>query len=72
VFILTVRCVKWLGRQSYLDDLQSLDPELYQGLVFLKHYDSQVEKVEDLSLNFTVTVRTLHFLVLKVVLIRSK
>jgi len=43
---------KWLGKQSYLDDLQSLDPELYQGLVFLKHYDG---KVEDLSLNMTVT-----------------
>ncbi|KAF8322685.1 HECT-domain-containing protein [Clavulina sp. PMI_390] len=44
--------IDWLGKQSYLDDLQSLDPELYQGLVFLKHYDG---KVEDLSLNFTVT-----------------
>jgi len=43
---------KWLGRQSYLDDLQSLDAELYHGLVFLKHYEG---KVEDLSLNFTVT-----------------
>ena len=44
---------QWLGKQSYLDDLQSLDSELYQGLVFLKHYDG---KVDDLSLNFTVAV----------------
>lgn len=43
---------KWLGKQSYLDDLSSLDPELYQGLLFLKHYDGNPE---DLSLNFTVT-----------------
>ncbi|KAF8339579.1 uncharacterized protein EI90DRAFT_2966715 [Cantharellus anzutake] len=44
---------KWLGRQSYLnlDDLRSLDPELYNGLVFLKHYEG---KVEDLALNFVV------------------
>ncbi|KAG8973411.1 hypothetical protein FRC05_008802 [Tulasnella sp. 425] len=43
---------KWLGKQSYLDDLASLDQELYQGLLFLKHYDGNFE---DLSLNFTVT-----------------
>jgi ubiquitin-protein ligase E3 C len=24
---------KWLGRQSYLDDLNSLDSELYKGLI---------------------------------------
>ena len=24
---------KWLGRQSYLDDLRSLDNELYKGLI---------------------------------------
>jgi hypothetical protein len=24
---------KWLGRQSYLDDLNSLDKELYKGLI---------------------------------------
>ncbi|KAF8149186.1 hypothetical protein B0H34DRAFT_863172 [Crassisporium funariophilum] len=42
---------KWLGRQSFLDDLFSLDPELYNGLVFLKHYSGNPE---DLSLNFTV------------------
>ena len=24
---------KWLGRQSYLDDLASLDKDLYKGLI---------------------------------------
>ncbi|TDL28807.1 HECT-domain-containing protein [Rickenella mellea] len=42
---------KWLGKQSFLDDLASLDPELYQGLIFLKHYSGDPE---ELSLNFTV------------------
>ncbi|KAJ6620089.1 HECT-domain-containing protein [Mycena sp. CBHHK59/15] len=44
---------KWLGKQSFLDDLASLDPELYNGLIFLKHYSGNPE---DLSLNFTVAV----------------
>jgi ubiquitin-protein ligase E3 C len=45
---------KWLGKQkSFLDDLASLDPDLYQGLIFLKHYTGNPE---DLSLNFTVAV----------------
>ncbi|KAJ4469179.1 hypothetical protein C8R41DRAFT_778168 [Lentinula lateritia] len=44
---------KWLGRQSFLDDLASLDPDLYKGLVFLKHHTGDFE---DLSLNFTVEV----------------
>ncbi|KAF0455584.1 HECT-domain-containing protein [Gigaspora margarita] len=43
---------KWLGERSYLDDLPSVDPELYQGLVYLKNYKGDVES--DLSLNFTV------------------
>ncbi|KAL8279266.1 hypothetical protein RQP46_008303 [Phenoliferia psychrophenolica] len=43
---------KWLGRQSYLDDLATLDPELYNGLIFLKNYTGNVEA--DLSLNFTI------------------
>lgn len=43
---------KWLGKQSYLDDLASLDPELYQGLIFLKNYTG---RFEDLSLDFTIT-----------------
>jgi ubiquitin-protein ligase E3 C len=36
-----------------VDDLASLDPELYNGLMFLKNYTGDVET--DLSLNFTVT-----------------
>ncbi|KAI0295669.1 hypothetical protein B0F90DRAFT_1811438 [Multifurca ochricompacta] len=42
---------KWLGKQSFLDDLASLDPDLYQGLIFLKHYPGNPE---ELSLNFTI------------------
>lgn len=44
---------QWLGKQSFLDDLSSLDPDLYNGLVFLKHYSGNLE---DLSLNFTVAI----------------
>lgn len=44
---------KWLGKQSFLDDLASLDPDLYRGLIFLKHYQGNPE---DLSLNFTIAV----------------
>ena len=44
---------KWLGRQSFLDDLSSLDPDLYNGLIFLKHFNGNVE---DLSLNFTMAI----------------
>ncbi|GJJ77422.1 ubiquitin-protein ligase E3 C [Entomortierella parvispora] len=42
---------KCLGQVNYLDDLPSLDPELYKGLMFLKNYEGNVE---DLSLYFTV------------------
>jgi hypothetical protein len=42
-----------LGKQSFLDDLSSLDPDLYNGLIFLKHYNGNPE---ELSLNFTVAV----------------
>ncbi|KXN82656.1 hypothetical protein AN958_02333 [Leucoagaricus sp. SymC.cos] len=51
--ILTCVNQQWLGKQSFLDDLASLDPELYNGLIFLKHYNGNPE---DLSLNFTVAV----------------
>ena len=47
---------KWLGQQSYLDDLaslDSLDPALYRGLLYLKNYGGDVEA--DLALNFTVS-----------------
>ncbi|KAI3648186.1 hypothetical protein MP228_006040 [Amoeboaphelidium protococcarum] len=43
---------KWLGRLNYLDDLPSLDPELYRNLMFLKNYDGNVE---DLSLTFSLS-----------------
>ncbi|KAI9199312.1 uncharacterized protein BJ171DRAFT_216009 [Polychytrium aggregatum] len=46
---------KWLGRQSYLDDLASLDSELYSGLVMLKDYPKDVEK--DLGLYFSINVK---------------
>ena len=44
---------KWLGASSYVDDLPSLDQDLYQGLLFLKSYNGDVEK--DLSLSFSMT-----------------
>jgi ubiquitin-protein ligase E3 C len=43
---------QWLGKQSFLDDLASLDSELYRGLIYLKNYTG---KPEDLSLDFSVT-----------------
>jgi len=47
-----------LGKQSFLDDLVSLDLDLYNGLIFLKHYAGNPE---DLSLNFTVAVEGVYF-----------
>ncbi|KAF9665086.1 hypothetical protein SADUNF_Sadunf16G0085500 [Salix dunnii] len=43
---------KLLGRYSFLDELSTLDPELYRSLLYVKHYDGDVR---DLSLDFTVT-----------------
>ena len=34
---------KWLGRQSYLDDLNSLDKDLYKGLIS----KSRVDRCQD-------------------------
>jgi ubiquitin-protein ligase E3 C len=51
--VLTSHIFQWLGKQSFLDDLASLDPDLYQGLIFLKNYAGNPE---DLSLNFTIAV----------------
>eukprot|EP01027_Heterolobosea_sp_BB2_P014971 GEZU01021466.1.p1 GENE.GEZU01021466.1~~GEZU01021466.1.p1 ORF type:complete len:411 (-),score=114.80 GEZU01021466.1:175-1338(-) len=42
---------KLLGKSNYLNDLPSLDPELYRNLTFLKNYDGNVE---ELALNFTI------------------
>ncbi|KHG27780.1 E3 ubiquitin-protein ligase UPL7 -like protein [Gossypium arboreum] len=43
---------KLLGRYSFLDELSTLDPELYRNLMYVKHYEGNVE---DLCLDFTVT-----------------
>ncbi|KAI8331155.1 HECT-domain-containing protein [Chlamydoabsidia padenii] len=43
---------KCLGKTNYLDDLPSLDPELYKGLIQVKNFDGNVE---DLCLDFTLT-----------------
>ncbi|GAA5813710.1 hypothetical protein MFLAVUS_007197 [Mucor flavus] len=43
---------KCMGKVNYLDDLCSLDPELYKGLLAVKNFDGNVE---DLSLDFTST-----------------
>ncbi|KAI7863834.1 hypothetical protein BDF14DRAFT_1733311 [Spinellus fusiger] len=42
---------KCLGNVNYLDDLPSLDPELYKGLITVKNFEGDVE---DLCLDFTV------------------
>lgn len=44
---------KWLGEQSYFNDLPSLDLELYRGLKMLKSYKGDVEA--DFGLNFTLS-----------------
>jgi ubiquitin-protein ligase E3 C len=43
---------KILGKPNYVNDLPSLDQELYKNLMVLKYYTGNVE--EDLSLNFSV------------------
>ncbi|KAI3447523.1 hypothetical protein Pfo_004188 [Paulownia fortunei] len=47
---------KLLGRYNFLDELSTLDPELYRNLMYVKHYDGDVK---DLSLDFTVTEESL-------------
>ena len=42
--------LRWFGRHAYLDDLPSLDKQLYNSLVFLKQYQGNYE---DLALSFT-------------------
>lgn len=39
------------GSRNQVDDLSSLDPELYKNLMFLKYYD---ENAEDLEMNFSI------------------
>ncbi|KAF9591719.1 hypothetical protein IFM89_006065 [Coptis chinensis] len=43
---------KLLGRYSFLDELSTLDPELYRNLMYVKNYNGEVM---ELSLDFTVT-----------------
>ncbi|KAL5704766.1 HECT-type E3 ubiquitin transferase [Ranunculus cassubicifolius] len=43
---------KLLGRYSFIDELSTLDPELYKNLMYVKHYEGDIK---DLSLDFTVT-----------------
>lgn len=43
---------KMLGNLNYPNDLNSLDPELYRNLKYLKNCDAST--VEDLGLNFTI------------------
>ncbi|XP_065855485.1 E3 ubiquitin-protein ligase UPL7 isoform X2 [Euphorbia lathyris] len=43
---------KLLGRYSFLDELSTLDPELYRNLMYVKNYEGDLR---DLSLDFTVT-----------------
>ncbi|RVX11797.1 E3 ubiquitin-protein ligase UPL7 [Vitis vinifera] len=55
----------YLGRYSFLDELSTLDPELYRNLMYVKHYDGDVK---ELSLDFTVTEESLgkrHIIELK-------
>eukprot|EP00750_Incisomonas_marina_P014536 INCI17683.1.p1 GENE.INCI17683.1~~INCI17683.1.p1 ORF type:complete len:1159 (+),score=184.34 INCI17683.1:231-3707(+) len=46
-----------LGKHNFLDDLQSLDDELYSNLIALKTMDP--EDIEDMGLDFTVSDSTL-------------
>ncbi|KAJ0087886.1 hypothetical protein Patl1_32315 [Pistacia atlantica] len=43
---------KLLGRYSFLDELSTLDPELYRNLMYVKHYEGDIK---ELCLDFTVT-----------------
>ncbi|GJD11766.1 E3 ubiquitin-protein ligase UPL6 [Galdieria sulphuraria] len=43
---------KLLGEPNYTDDLESLDPEMYKNLMYLKHCDSKT--VEEMNLTFTI------------------
>lgn len=45
--------LRWFGRHAYLDDLPSLDKQLYNSLVFLKQYQGNYK---DLALYFTKPV----------------
>ena len=46
--------LRWFGRHAYLDDLPSLDKQIYNGLVFLKQYQGDFE---ELALTFSNPVQ---------------
>eukprot|EP00916_Digyalum_oweni_P021190 GHVL01035236.1.p1 GENE.GHVL01035236.1~~GHVL01035236.1.p1 ORF type:complete len:907 (+),score=177.92 GHVL01035236.1:160-2721(+) len=46
-----------LGRINQIDDVPSLDPELHKNLMFIKHYQGDVQ---DLGLFFSVTLNDLE------------
>ena len=43
---------KLLGQYNYLEDLPSLDPQLYRSLIHLKRYEGDAR---DLCLDFTIS-----------------
>lgn len=46
--------LQWLGKQeSFLDDLESLDPDLWSGLIKLKHHTGSLQ---ELNIDFTIAV----------------
>ncbi|CAI5968216.1 unnamed protein product, partial [Closterium sp. NIES-65] len=47
---------KLVGRYAFLDELSSLDMELYRNLMYLKHYEGDAS---ELALDFTVTEEVL-------------
>lgn len=47
---------KLLGRYSFIDELSTLDPEIYRNLMYVKLYEGDVG---ELSLDFTVTEESL-------------
>lgn len=46
---------KWLRRVNYIDDLQSLDSGLYDGLMYVKNYQGDVR---ELTLYFSIDLGT--------------
>ena len=48
---------KLLHGHAFIDDLQSLDPDLYKNLIFVKHYEGDVD---DLALTFAVDEQVRH------------
>lgn len=49
---------KLLSRHNYVDDLPSLDPELYRNLMVLKTYDGDVRNLGKLVMLLLIEART--------------